>query len=112
MNARSRTACRARSLLFLLVVFEAVEVGMSSDEYEWVRLPGLFRWDEVCDVFAVEAVPDHEWRFLVQVALPSATRSEPLYVVHATNKPAHRTLRRNRGAQRDAPEMPARDPSR
>ena len=85
---------------------------MSSDDYEWVRLPGLFRWDEVCDVFAVEAVPDHEWRFLVQVAQSSTTRSEPLYVVHATNWPAHRTPRRKLAAQRDAPEMLARDPSR
>ena len=83
---------------------------MSSHEDEWVRLPGLFRWDEVCDVFATEAVPDHEWRFLVQVAPPMADRSEPLYTVHATTSPVRRASRRRIGPQRDAPEMPARDP--
>jgi len=85
---------------------------MSSVQDEWVRLPGLFRWDEVCDVFAMEAVPDQEWRFLVQLAPPGVTRLEPLYVVHATNNPVRRATRRKLGVHRDVPEMPARDPSR
>jgi hypothetical protein len=88
---------------------------MSSVQDEWVRLPGLFRWDEVCDVFAMEAVPDHEWRFLVQLAPPGVTRLEPLYVVHATDNPVRRAPRRKLAApvQRDVlPEMPVRDPSR
>jgi hypothetical protein len=52
------------------------------EESEWVRLPGLFRWDEICEVFATEATPDHEWHFLVRAASePDA--AERLYVVHA-----------------------------
>jgi len=82
---------------------------MSFDEDEWVRLPGLFRWDEVCDVFATEAVPDHEWRFLVQLAPPCAQRSEPLYIVLATSRPVRQPPpRRKISAQRDAQETPAR----
>ena len=82
---------------------------MSCDEAEWVRLPGLFRWDEVCDVFATEAVPDHEWRFLVQLAPPCALRSEPLYVVLATSSPLRTSPpRRKMRTQREAPETPVR----
>jgi len=52
------------------------------EESEWVRLPGLFRWEEICEVFAAEATPDHEWHFFVRAASePEAT--ERLYVVHA-----------------------------
>ena len=103
------------SLALTQIIFETLEVGMSSVQDDWVRLPGLFRWDEVCDVFAMEAVPEHEWRFLVQLAPPSATGLEPLYVVHATDNPVRRSPRRRLAAvPRDVPpEMPAaRDPSR
>jgi len=86
---------------------------MSSDEDEWVRLPGLFRWDEVCDVFASEAVPDHEWRFLVQLAPPCAQLSEPLYVVLATSSPVRPSPpRRKMNTLRDARESSVREPPR
>ena len=57
------------------------------EESDWVRLPGLFRWDEICEVFATEATPDHEWHFLVRSATePDA--AERLYVVHAAREAA------------------------
>ncbi|HEX4339096.1 MAG TPA: hypothetical protein VH062_24480 [Polyangiaceae bacterium] len=57
------------------------------EESEWVRLPGLFRWDEICEVFATEATPDREWHFLVHAAsAPGA--AERLYVVHAAREAA------------------------
>lgn len=52
------------------------------EESDWVRLPGLFRWDEICEVFATEATPEHEWHFLVRAAKEQPTE-ERLYVVHA-----------------------------
>ena len=83
-----------------------------SSEYEWMRLPGLFRWDEVCDVFATEALPDHEWRFHVQLAPPSSTRSDALYVVHASSTRVRPFTRRHKVGARDARETPAGDPPR
>jgi hypothetical protein len=85
---------------------------MSAVEDEWMRLPGLFRWDEVCDVFAIEAHPDHEWRFFVRLAAPSPARAEPLYVVHAAiNRVRRLKPRRNRSAH-DLLESPVREPPR
>ncbi|HEX3594231.1 MAG TPA: hypothetical protein VHU80_03990 [Polyangiaceae bacterium] len=57
------------------------------EESEWVRLPGLFRWDEICEVFATEAMPDREWHFLVHAASGSSA-AERLYVVHAAREAA------------------------
>ncbi len=77
---------------------------MSVDESEWVRLPGLFRWDEVCEVFAVEAGLDRDWRFLVQLA-PESSSMDLLYVVHAARAVATRRAPSRRGtAQHDACE--------
>ncbi len=57
------------------------------EESEWVRLPGLFKWEEICEVFATEATPDHEWHFLVRAASePDA--AERLYTVHAARDAA------------------------
>jgi hypothetical protein len=56
-----------------------------TEESEWVRLPGLFRWDEICEVFAAEAMPDREWHFWVRVA-PQPEGPELLYVVHAARE--------------------------
>ena len=66
-------------------------------ESDWVRLPGLFRWDEICEVFAAEATPDREWHFLVRVA-PEPEGPELLYVVHA----ARETPTRRRAESLDA----------
>ncbi len=53
-----------------------------SDSGEWVRLPGLFPWGEVCDLFADEAGHDDAWRFTV--VLDSVGADDiALYVVHA-----------------------------
>jgi hypothetical protein len=52
------------------------------EQSEWVRLPGLFRWDEICDVFATEATPDREWHFVVKLA-SEPDGPELLYVIHA-----------------------------
>lgn len=49
---------------------------------EWIRLPGLFLWDEVCDLFAEEAGRDDTWRFAVLLDAVGADDA-PLYVVHA-----------------------------
>jgi hypothetical protein len=55
---------------------------MAEDGDEWVRLPGLFRWEEVCDVFARHAGIDDHWRFEVRkVTGPSS--SAALFIVYA-----------------------------
>jgi len=56
---------------------------LSKDHPEWIRLPGLFRWKEVCDVFASQAGHDEEWRFSVQQVVAQSESSEPLYAVQA-----------------------------
>jgi hypothetical protein len=63
-----------------------MEVSML-EESEWVRLPGLFRWDEICDVFASEATPDREWHFIVKLA-NEPDGPELLYVIHAAQDAA------------------------
>lgn len=55
------------------------------EQSEWVRLPGLFRWNEICEVFAAEATPDREWHFHVRAA-PQPEAPELLYVVHAIRR--------------------------
>ncbi|HVU03632.1 MAG TPA: hypothetical protein VHE30_17860 [Polyangiaceae bacterium] len=54
---------------------------MESERDEWVRLPGLFRWEEVSEVFALASGFDDEWQFDVR-AVPS-DGEETLYVVRA-----------------------------
>ena len=61
----------------------AVE-GMAEDETDRVRLPGLFRWEEVCDVFRAESGHDDRWHFEVQAASEHLDGGESLYIVHAT----------------------------
>jgi hypothetical protein len=58
--------------------------GMAEDETNRVRLPGLFRWEEVCDVFRVESGHDDQWHFEVQQASEHLGGGESLYIVHAT----------------------------
>ena len=51
---------------------------------DWIRLPGLFRWSEVCDVALAEAGLHDRWRFVVRVH--SLTPDlEPLYTVHGVD---------------------------
>jgi hypothetical protein len=60
------------------------------DQFERVRLPGLFRWQEVCDVFDLEAGHDGEWHFEVRRTSDESAQ-EALYVVYAVApKPAPR----------------------
>ena len=68
-----------------------------SKERDWVRLPGLFRWDEICDVFASEATPDRDWHFVVKLA-SAPDGPELLYVIHAAHDaaPAQASERRKR----------------
>ncbi len=44
---------------------------------EWIRLPGLFLWSEVCELFDAES---KDWRFVAKAHSASAGE-EPLYVV-------------------------------
>ncbi len=55
---------------------------MSENDGVRLRLPGLFRWAEVCDVFLGTASEDEEFRF---VAKPHSVTAEleVLYVVEA-----------------------------
>lgn len=55
---------------------------MSDDHVELVRLPGLFRWREVCDVFDQESGRDVEWRFEVRRTSGDDV-AEALYTVYA-----------------------------
>jgi hypothetical protein len=72
-----------------------MEVTMLAVERtEWVRLPGLFRWREVCAVFADGAGHDDEWRFLVSLQVPERDGSEALYAVHAAVRERPRVLKR------------------
>ncbi len=57
---------------------------MPREETEWVRLPGLFRWQEVCEVFAATAGCDDDWRFAVRLAIRQS-KTEALYVVFAAS---------------------------
>lgn len=70
----------------------APEAGSSGEfvaSVEWVRLPGLFRWREVCDV-ARQIQEEDEWCFAVrQVSV--GPHSEPLYVVDAGTRRRTRT---------------------
>jgi hypothetical protein len=56
---------------------------------EWVRLPGLFRWAEVCDV-ARGIQRDDEWCFAVRF-VSVGPHAEPLYVVEAGARGKRRT---------------------
>jgi hypothetical protein len=55
--------------------------GPHKDDVDWVRLPGLFHWTEVCDL-AREIQQDDEWCFAVRLVSVGPI-SEPLYVVDA-----------------------------
>ncbi len=63
-----------------------VENGPSStvqpEDARRVRLPGLFRWEEVSALFMDATGYDSEWHFVVRVE-GMDSRSEPLYSVHA-----------------------------
>ncbi len=54
---------------------------------EWVNLPGLFSWEEVCVLFSNETGHDDGWRFHVHRA--SSGDATPLYAVRAARRPAH-----------------------
>lgn len=53
---------------------------MSENDGERLRLPGLFRWTEVCDVFLSGAGDEERWRFIVKPHSVTADL-ELLYVV-------------------------------
>jgi len=53
---------------------------------EWLRLPGLFSWDEVYALFRAEAGHGDGWRFSVRRA-STDDRAEPLYTVLAALRP-------------------------
>jgi hypothetical protein len=53
---------------------------MSENDGERLRLPGLFRWSEVCDVFLGAPGAREEWRFVVKPHSVTADL-ELLYVV-------------------------------
>ena len=52
---------------------------------QWVRLPGLFRWSEVCDVARDIQEEDEEWCFAVRL-VSIGPHAEPLYVVDAGSR--------------------------
>jgi hypothetical protein len=54
---------------------------MSSDHTVWIRLPGLFRWNEIREIFDAETGHDSEWRFTIRAVAVRA--EETLYVVFA-----------------------------
>jgi len=54
---------------------------MSSDHTVWIRLPGLFRWNEISEIFDAETGHDSEWRFAIRAVAIRA--EETLYVVFA-----------------------------
>jgi hypothetical protein len=49
---------------------------------DWVLLPGLFSWDEVCALFSADAGRSDGWRFSVRRASPDGL-PHPLYTVLA-----------------------------
>ena len=51
---------------------------------DWVRLPGLFRWSEVCDL-ARDIQQNDEWCFAVRL-VSVGPHAEPLYVVDAGSR--------------------------
>jgi hypothetical protein len=55
---------------------------MSDHPIERIRLPGLFRWPEVCEVFESESGHDGEWHLEVRHTSNGAA-DEPLYSVYA-----------------------------
>ena len=69
---------------------------------EWLRLPGLFRWSEVCDLFW-DAASEDDWRFVVRVHSVTPEH-EHLYTVELAPpgaSPARaRPIRRARSSQR------------
>jgi len=50
---------------------------------EWVRLPGLFSWDEVRALFSSDLCHGEGWRFSARLWSDDPA-AEPLYVIHAT----------------------------
>lgn len=55
---------------------------MSDHPIERIRLPGLFRWAEVCDVFDSESGRNDEWHLEVRLTA-TGNAGEPLYTVYA-----------------------------
>jgi hypothetical protein len=61
---------------------------MAPDAEDWIRLPGLFRWSDVCDLLGPDGSRDfrllvrpysvtrqHESLYVVTIAAPGATPS-------------------------------------
>lgn len=57
---------------------------MPVEESEWMRLPGVFRWSEVRDVFLLHAGWDDAWRFVVK-ADSATSEFGLLYAVYTRN---------------------------
>jgi hypothetical protein len=63
-------------------VFADQRENMSDKPIERIRLPGLFLWTEVCDVFEAESGQDGEWHLEV-LRSSNGADDEALYTVYA-----------------------------
>jgi hypothetical protein len=73
---------------------------MSTDHTVWIRLPGLFRWNEISEIFDAETGRDSEWRFAIRAV--AVRGEETLYVVFAAES-------RARGSTKKASRVTAID---
>src|SRR5437773_10462450 len=73
---------------------------MTENQDDWVRLPGLFRWEEVSDVFQADTGYDDQWHFDVRLVSERSHEGETLYTVRAAHGRA-RSDRNPSGARKN-----------